>query len=84
METNVSIDYIRKTFDKLGIGIIQKVAEIPLYSDPNYKRIMVYVSWNQNSPRSNYILSRFNEGKNVKLVHDGPWYWKMVLGRNTY
>ena len=83
MEMNISIDYIRKTFDKLGIGKIHKITEIPLRTDPNYKRILIDVSWIKNA-KSEYILNRFQEGKNVKLIHGGPWYWKMVLGRTKY
>ena len=80
MDMNVSLEYCKKVFEKLAIGRVNKITETPLRNDPEYKRIMIYVSW-EKTPKSNYILARFQEGKNVKLVHDGPWYWKMVLGR---
>ena len=77
MEIDVSLDYIRKTINKLGIGAIRRVVEIPLHNDPNYKRIMIYVSW---SNKNNYILNRLQDGKSVKLVHNGPWYWRLIRG----
>lgn len=77
MEIDVSLDYIRKTIDKLGIGVIRRVVEIPLHNDHNYKRIMIYVSW---SNKNNYILNMLQDGKSIKLVHNGPWYWRLIRG----
>jgi hypothetical protein len=42
----------------------------------------VKLKWN-DSERSAYILSRFQEGKNVKIVYNKqlPWYWICVPNR---
>jgi hypothetical protein len=74
---------ILSTFTKLDIGDIDSIIEIVFKDTPKYKRIIVKLKWN-NSSRANYILSRFREDKNVKLVYDSqsPWYWICVPNKH--
>lgn len=73
---------IINTFEKLGIGRIDGIVEIPFKDSNKYKRIIVKIAWNE-SERSKYILSRFYEGKNVKVVYNlpEPWFWICVPNR---
>jgi len=73
---------IINTFEKLGIGHIDGIVEIPFKDSNKYKRIIVKIAWNE-SERSKYILSRFYEGKNVKVVYNlpEPWFWICVPNR---
>lgn len=73
---------IVKTFESLNIGNIVRVIEIPFKDSNKYKRIIVKLEWN-NSEMSNRILTRFQEGKNVKIVYDpqSPWFWICVPNR---
>ena len=73
---------ITKTFEKLDIGRIEGIVEIPFKDSNKYKRIIVKIEWNE-SERSKYILSRFEEGKNVKVVYNlpHPWFWICVPNR---
>ena len=69
-------------FESLNIGNICRVIEIPFKGSNEYKRIIVKIEWN-DSDMSKYILSRFQEGKNVKIVYDlpSPWFWICVPNR---
>ena len=73
---------IIKTFESLNIGKLEGVIEIPYKDSSKFKRIIVKIEWN-DSDMSNYILMRFNEGKNVKIVYDInlPWFWICVPNR---
>lgn len=80
LDTNVSRQFIFGVFCKLKIGFIEKVVEYPSRMDPNYKRVIIYLKWNK-SELSEYIQTRFDEEKNVKIVHTMPWYWICVANR---
>lgn len=73
---------IIKTFESLNIGKLEGVIEIPYKDSSKFKRIIVKIEWN-DTDMSNYILTRFNEGKNVKIVYDInlPWFWICVPNR---
>ncbi len=45
-----------------------------------YKRIIIRIKWN-DEPNAEYMLSRFREGKSVKIVYDMPWYWICLPNR---
>ena len=74
---------IIKTFESLHIGKLEGVVEIPYKDSNKFKRIIVRLEWN-DSERANYILTRFNEGKNVKIVYDTAssyMFWICVPNR---
>ena len=79
IEASIPKCIIYNTFNNLKIGIIDGVIEIPFKDAPRYKRIIVKISWN-DSEQANFILTRFQEGKNVKIVYNSPspWFWICV------
>jgi hypothetical protein len=81
VDKELNIDYVKSIFEKWNIGTITKINEYPLHTDYQYKRIMIDLVINTNNQTGSYVLDRFNQGENIKLVHDGPWYWKMVEAR---
>ena len=46
LESNISKDYIFQTLQKLKVGYIKHIAEIPLRNDPTHKRIIIKIEWN--------------------------------------
>ena len=68
----------QEIFDKiraLRVGFIEKIIEIPLKNDETSKRVIVkFKTWVENE-LSSRILSRFAENKDIKIVHNDPWYW---------
>jgi len=84
IDSTIAKSTIVQTFESLNIGNIYRVIEIPFKDSNKYKRIIVKVEWNE-SEISKHILSRFKEGKNVKVVYDSqlPWFWICVPNR-TY
>ena len=77
---NISRSFIFNVFCNLKIGFISRILEIPIKTDVNFKRIIVYVKW-ADTPTANYFRSRFDEDKNVKVVYTMPWYWICVSNR---
>jgi hypothetical protein len=77
MDANVSKGYIFKVFSRMKIGWIENISEVPIKSDIKYKRVFIKIKWNR-SALAEKINARFNEDKNVKIVHSMPWYWICV------
>jgi hypothetical protein len=71
-------DYIFKKICALKIGYIQKFVEIPLKHNPNFKRILFKVIWN-NEVRTLAIRKRLGEGNPIYFVYNKPWFWKIVI-----
>ena len=83
IESTIPKSIIIKTFESLNVGKIEGVIEIPFKESSKYKRIIVRIEWNLESEMTQYILSRFGEGKTVKIVYDlpNPWFWICVPNR---
>jgi hypothetical protein len=79
VDASISKDYIYKTISKLKFGYIQNIIEIPLRNDPSYKRIIIKLFWNDNEPRIMTIKKNLYELGSLKIVHNMPWYWKVVI-----
>jgi hypothetical protein len=79
IESSITKDFIHKTLLKLKIGYIQNIIEIPLRNNPNYKRIIIKISWNEKDTSSNNIKNMLFEQGSIKIVYDMPWYWKIVI-----
>jgi hypothetical protein len=82
IDSSIPKSLIIKTFENLKIGNLGGVVEIPFKDSNKYKRIIVKIEWN-DSELSKYILTRFHEGKNVKIVYNlpAPWFWICVPNR---
>jgi len=75
---NISEARIRKTFEDIFIGRIEK---IDIIKGDKFNRVFVHLSWN-NTPDALYVRNQVMTGKDVKVVYDGPWYWMISASRN--
>jgi hypothetical protein len=78
IEASITKDYIFNVFSKLKIGYIEKIIEIPLKNDPKHKRIIIKIIWSEINPKSIEIQNRLTNQETIKVVHNMPWYWKIV------
>jgi len=76
--------YVLNTFVKLGIGIIERIQEMPIKSDQNHKRIVIHLHLNMNNENAKYICDFLCNNKTIKIVHDMPWYWICTKYSNSY
>lgn len=79
IEEKISLEYVKTTFEKMRFGQITSIFEVPVRD--GYKRIMIKMRMDEDTINGSYILGRINNGQNVKIVHNNPFYWKMELGR---
>lgn len=79
----ISVDitgtFVAEKIKKLQWGSIEHINEIPLFKEPNQKRVVIRIKWNtkENSQKYKKILE---SGETVKLVYDScnlPWFWRI-------
>jgi len=74
----VSQEYIIQTIEKLSIGCVKSIQEIPLYNNNAFKRVIIRIQWDISSQQSQWIYNTLSENKSIKIVHSMPWYWICV------
>jgi len=77
IESNIRRDFIFKKLCMLKIGYIQKMTEIPLKNNPDYKRILFRIQWNDEI-KTNEIRERLSKGESINFIYDFPWFWKIT------
>ena len=78
VSASISREYIFTIINKMNIGCIETLHEIPLQHSNNFKRIIIRVNWDLSSPDSKRIYSILSENRSIKIVHSMPWYWICV------
>lgn len=78
MEQSITRQTIFDTFKKLNIGRIERITENPLKNNPDYKRVILRIKWN-NTTQSIKIKNRLENSEPVNIVYELPWFWRVVL-----
>jgi hypothetical protein len=79
IEHQIPLAYIQEKLS--SFGNILRIQEFALYNEPNYKRVRFSIVWNATTEKVKKIVQRLQEGKNIKLIYQEPWFWKMVMDR---
>jgi hypothetical protein len=80
-------DKIRSIFNALDMGIIERI-DIKTnsynhhnhnhYNKERYNRVFIhYKSWN-NTENANIARERLSNGKDIKVIYEDPWFWKIT------
>lgn len=78
MDTSVSKSYIYQKIIDMNIGTIHNIIEIPLRNDPTQKRIIINLQWDMMNQSAIHAQTMLKSIGSIKLVHNMPWYWKIV------
>ena len=80
---NINEARIRNIFDSLDMGEIEKVDIITKKSEKGEKFNRVFIHfrrWN-NGKNANAARERLLNGKEIKIIYDDPWFWKISAYR---
>ena len=69
---------VKRKFLRLTSKTYPHGTENQLKNDPEYKRVILKIKWNNTEQASN-IKTRLNENKPVNIVYELPWFWRVVL-----
>lgn len=79
MESIYTNEFIRTIFEKINIGKIKNIIEIPNKKNFNYKKVIINIYLNKESDMVNMINTRFSNGNDIKIFYNEFWYWKIYL-----
>ena len=84
--TNITPERVRKVFDEISIFTIDKIDMIKKENDKGDKFQRVFIHIKEWATTSDAIRAkqRLTEGKDLKIVYDEPWFWKVMINTNTY
>ena len=76
---NISEGRIRKIFDELNIGVIERIDIVSKTTEKGerFNRVFIHMDrWFHNSNAS-VARERLLGGKDIKIIYDDPWFWKV-------
>jgi len=79
--TDITKDYIYDTINHLNLGTIRNI-DIIRSKDLSNKAFIHFSKWN-NGGNADIVKERLLIGKDIKIVHNDPWFWKIVIFRKT-
>jgi len=80
---NIKEPQVRKIFDELKIGIIDRIDIVKKTTGrgDKYNRVFIHFKkWNNNE-NANTAYELLMNGKEIKIMYDEPWFWKASLKR---
>lgn len=83
--SNISEGRIRKIFDDLDMGTLERIDIVSKTSEKGEKFNRVFVHfrrWN-SSDNANTARERLLNGKEIKIIYDDPWFWKISAYRES-
>jgi hypothetical protein len=80
---NISQGRIRKIFDDLGLGVIERIDIVSKTTEKGEKFNRVFIHMGKWFQNNNAIVARERllGGKDIKIIYDDPWFWKVSAYR---
>jgi len=81
---NITQERVVKTFNQLGLGAIDHIDMITR-EGPNgqkFQRVFVHFRAWASSVEAQNVRQRMLEGKEIKIIYDEPWFWKVSANRS--
>jgi|APSaa5957512535_1039671.scaffolds.fasta_scaffold235334_1 hypothetical protein len=82
---NITERRIRDVMDSLNLGQVERVDIKPWKNKEgkSFNKLFIHLNWNTDSETQTYI-DRLNSGKEIKIVYDDPWFWKVSAYKNNH
>lgn len=81
--TNINEHQIRKIFDDLELGIIERIDIVSKYSQSGEKYNRVFIHFKRWFNEQKTVRQRLLTGNDIKIIYDEPWFWKVSAYRET-
>jgi hypothetical protein len=81
----VNKDQVLKIIQSLHLGIIQRIDMIQKKTEKGemFSRVFIHFSkWNDSEVAA-HAKERILSGKDIKVIYDDPWFWKISANRST-
>jgi len=77
----ITKECIYDTINKLNLGTIRNI-DIIRSKNLSNKAYIHFSKWN-NGGNADIVKERLLLGKDIKIMHNDPWFWKVVIFRET-
>jgi len=82
---NISESRIRRIFDDLNMGTLDRIDIVSKHSHSEkgekFNRVFIHFrQWN-DTENANTARERLLNGKEIKIIYDDPWFWKISAYR---
>jgi hypothetical protein len=76
---NIDEKRIRRVFDQLDLGQIERVDIVKKTTErgENFNRIFIHFGRWASNENANKAREMLINGKEVKIIYDDPWFWKV-------
>ena len=80
---NINESRIRRVFDELNLGSIERIDIVSKSTEKGEKFNRVFVHFKKWNSEGNAEIARERllNGKDIKIVYDDPWFWKVSAYR---
>jgi hypothetical protein len=80
---NIDEKQIRKIFNQLKLGEIQRIDIVNKTTEKGEKFNRVFIHFHHWFDSENAIVARerLQSGKEIKIIYDDPWFWKISAYR---
>jgi hypothetical protein len=91
VEKNINESHIRDIFDNLNMGILDRIDIVSKKNDKynnkdnNNKFNRVFIHFTEWNNSENAVIARelLLKGKEIKIIYDDPWFWKISAYRES-
>jgi hypothetical protein len=85
MFPNITKERILQVFGDLDICEIDHIDMIPKTSPTGekFQRVFIHMAQWKNNPQAVRARARVLEGKEIKIIYDDPWFWKVSANRSS-
>jgi hypothetical protein len=80
---NITRDYVAHIFMQLNLGEIERIDMIPRTNEKGekFQRVFIHFKWWFNTQYAQRARNDLISGKEIKVVYDDPWFWKVSANR---
>jgi hypothetical protein len=81
--SNISEKRVAKVFELLELGTLDHIDMVERVdaNGKKFHRIFVHFTAWSSSPEASAVRTRLLEGKEVKIVYEDPWFWKISVNK---
>lgn len=83
VSSNINEKQIRIIFDELDMGVIKRIDVVNKTTEKGEKFNRVFIHFARWFETENAVRARERllEGKEIKIIYDEPWFWKVSAYR---
>lgn len=84
VHVNISENQIRRIFNELKLGVIERVDMIVCKKNEKFKMVFIHFKKWFTEGNAQIAREKLKQGEEIKVIYDDPWFWKISAYRDVY